>query len=431
MKTMPKTVILTLTAAIAILLSGCGSTSLEKQETSRRRAIDHFGRGEKLENKREFLLALDEFLKAEEVSPRPAVYYHIGHCYFMLEQPDRAIPYLEKALAGAPDYKKAQVELAAARSKVMKVDTIALNREDAVTIDDTRYADQDVPTSETIALAEALPDTRPPLPQAEALPPGRPISTGRSAFLPMPTRDSLQKQPAPGEKPREMPPMEDVRKALFPSLYSEGNTQENEQRRADMERHIERKRMSMDAFSFHLDKAQHYRNHKMYDAAIKEYSDALKANPHSLDALSEMADLNRVMRAEDRAVRMFERAEPRFQDSARFYLKWGNLYLNMNQFDQAAEKYQTALARTPDYTSALNNLGIIEMKRKNYERAAQYFESVLELDPRYASARLNLGIVYNDYLKEPEKAKKHYELYLEIGGDRSDEVRQWLKAMTP
>jgi tetratricopeptide (TPR) repeat protein len=61
------------------------------------------------------------------------------------------------------------------------------------------------------------------------------------------------------------------------------------------------------------------------------------------------------------------------------------------------------------------------------EEALMEYQKVIEFDPRNVDAHLNLGIIYDDLLKDKEKAAEHYRTYLELQGPRQDEVREWLR----
>ncbi len=398
----PLTCRLVLAGLLIFPIVRCSSSKWEVPEELRREAIDHLGYGEFLEEKGEYLLAINEFLKAAELSPRPAVYYHLGHCYLSLNEPERAIEYLQKALQLAPDYGLAKIELARAK----------LHRQ--------RIASAQVPA----AKAAPPPPAVTPVKAASHSSSGNETRTKErpAPIFPFPTRK--EKKPVL-HKGVSLPPRDEIKKVLFPRLYGESRAAVEEENQ--LKRYIDRKKKSLDSFAFHLDKARHYRKHKLYNTAILEYSDALKANPTSLAALCEMADLYRLTGRKERAEEIFRRAQQNFADSARFFLKWGNLYLNLGLLKDAVARYNQALTLSPDYVAALNNLGVVELRQKHYGRAADYFQSALEKNPRFAAAHLNLGIIYQDYVNQPKKARQHYEAYLKLGGKRASEVRKWLK----
>jgi tetratricopeptide (TPR) repeat protein len=406
--TMRKIVFITSLILMLFSMQGCFIFNRESEEGLRRQAVDHLAKGEKFEKEGRYLSALDEFHKAESLSPRPAIYYHLGHCYLELGDPEQAIGYLRKALTMSPDYRQASLELALAEKRLQETPPAK------------------IPVSGIER--DSKPAIAPRLKEEETSPSLKQRQEGKGAvpLLLIPFGNKKKEENLEAEI---LPSMDEVNRILFPKIYdsSPQDAKDEEQ----LKRYIDRKKKSTDNYSFHMDKAHMYKEYKLYNTAVLEYKDALLADPQSLDAVSELADLYIQMGREERVDDLFSSTQNNFALNARFYLKWGNLQMKQGQLRDASKKYQQALIISPDYTAALNNLGIVELQRKNYEDAARYFESVLEIDPNFASAHLNLGIVYSDHLKRPEDARGHFEAYLRLKGGRSDEVQKWLEELAP
>ena len=66
------------------------------------------------------------------------------------------------------------------------------------------------------------------------------------------------------------------------------------------------------------------------------------------------------------------------------------------------------------------NLGTIFLKNKQYKEAIQEYERVLELRPADSDTHYNLGVLYDDYLKDREKALYHYQKYLAVNPKSPD-----------
>lgn len=60
------------------------------------------------------------------------------------------------------------------------------------------------------------------------------------------------------------------------------------------------------------------------------------------------------------------------------------------------------------------NLGTIFLHNKQFKEAIREYERVLELRPADPDTHYNLGVLYDDYLKDREKALHHYQKYLAI-----------------
>lgn len=426
-----------------VISSGCSFFNPKAPEETRREAIDHFGRGLKLEEEGKYLLAVEEFLQSEEISPRPAVYYHLGHCFLRLNEPDRATTYLEKAVEMAPDYKEAKIELERARLGSRKIDRMIAAKSDRLAPTPTPTPEITPATSTTDAAPAITPAPKPKpaaslpaiaSPAAPAPAKEKPRASEQikpAEFFPMPSIAAAKSKKDKEAIPKPLPPMTEVQKSLFPNLYDGKSDEDIKEDREKAERYINRKKKSANDYEFHMDKARQYKEAKLYNTAILEYVDALKADSESLDAISELAEMYRLTGRQERADKVFANAKIYFPQNPKFYLKWGNLYLSMERLDQAGEKFREALYYSPNYPSALNNLGITEMRRKNFEQAVGYFESVLAQDAAFTSAHLNLGIIYSDHLRNRDKAIEHFEAYIKAGGERADEVKKWLKALKP
>ncbi len=66
------------------------------------------------------------------------------------------------------------------------------------------------------------------------------------------------------------------------------------------------------------------------------------------------------------------------------------------------------------------NLGTIFLQNKQYKEAIKEYERVLELRPSDSETHYNLGVLYDDYLKDREKALYHYQKYLTINPKAPD-----------
>jgi tetratricopeptide (TPR) repeat protein len=393
---------------ILFLLQGCFIFNRQSEENLRRKAVDHLAKGEKYEKEGRYLSALDEFHKADSLSPRPAIYYHLGHCYLELGDPEQAIGYFRKALAMSPDYRQASLELALAEKRLQET----------------------FPGKTVISPVEKKDKGEiPPKIKEEETSPTLKKSTEGTGAVPLLLLPFGNKKKEENLEAEVLPSMDEVNRVLFPRIY-DSNPRDGEEEE-QLKRYIDRKKKSSDSYSFHMDKAHMYMEYKLYNTAVLEYKDALRADPQSFDAISELTDLYILLGREERVDDLLSSAQINFSRNERFYLKWGNILLKQGKLRDAAKKYQQALVISPNYTAALNNLGIIELQRKNYEEAAQFFESVLEIDPNFASAHLNLGIVYSDHLKKPLEARNHFEAYLKLKGGRSDEVQKWLVELVP
>lgn len=88
-------------------------------------------------------------------------------------------------------------------------------------------------------------------------------------------------------------------------------------------------------------------------------------------------------------------------------------------------------ADAPDKEEALKyhyNLALAYDLNHRYKEAVWEYKKALEIAPDDADTHYNLGIVYDDHIKDREKAIFHYHKYLELCPDAEDAatVEEWI-----
>jgi tetratricopeptide (TPR) repeat protein len=71
----------------------------------------------------------------------------------------------------------------------------------------------------------------------------------------------------------------------------------------------------------------------------------------------------------------------------------GEVLLERQRFEEAADCYRRAIALDPDSARAMNNLGICYLRQGKLDDAARCFEDTCRLVPRFPLTHLNLGLV--------------------------------------
>lgn len=74
------------------------------------------------------------------------------------------------------------------------------------------------------------------------------------------------------------------------------------------------------------------------------------------------------------------------------------------------------------------NLGVILTKQNDYRTAIREFEKVVQLKPDDADAHYNLAILYDEKMRNNDKALEHYRAYLKIAPNSKDaqKVSKWI-----
>lgn len=71
--------------------------------------------------------------------------------------------------------------------------------------------------------------------------------------------------------------------------------------------------------------------------------------------------------------------------------------------------------------------GNVFLKNKQYIKAIEEYDKALKEKSDFLQAHLNIGIIYDQYLQQYGKAVVCYIKYLELGGERIKEVKEWIR----
>ena len=122
-------------------------------------------------------------------------------------------------------------------------------------------------------------------------------------------------------------------------------------------------------------------------------------------------DLNRF----NNAVEEFEIAYRRQPNVSNQY-NLANAYAGAGWDDKAEETYKKLLLILPDHTRALNNLGNVFLNKKQYDDAISCYQQALRIDPQSSVALHNLGDIYKEY-NDSARALDYYRQSLELEKD--------------
>jgi Tfp pilus assembly protein PilF len=106
----------------------------------------------------------------------------------------------------------------------------------------------------------------------------------------------------------------------------------------------------------------------------------------------------------------------------------GALLYDDHRLDEAIDVYRRALAAAPGSIALRNNLAETYRRAGQAENARREFEAILAARPDYAPAHYGLALLYDDQLRDRERAIEHYRRYLALAPDAADagRVRDWL-----
>ncbi len=109
------------------------------------------------------------------------------------------------------------------------------------------------------------------------------------------------------------------------------------------------------------------------------------------------------------------------------WIQLGNDYFDTEQPQKAINAYDRALELKPDNPNVLTDQGVMYRKVGSYDKAIANFEKAQAIDPKHLQSIFNLGLVYADDLKQPDKALKAWNRYLEL--DSTSPTAQQIKRM--
>jgi tetratricopeptide (TPR) repeat protein len=77
------------------------------------------------------------------------------------------------------------------------------------------------------------------------------------------------------------------------------------------------------------------------------------------------------------------------------------------------------------------NMASVYAREGKFTEAENEYLQALRIDPTDADVHYNLGILYDDEMKQSEKAMVHYRRYLQLNphGLDADRVRTWLRKL--
>lgn len=222
---------------------------------------------------------------------------------------------------------------------------------------------------------------------------------------------------------KELPSPEAVREVLFPR---KGEDEARENRKKDSGP------LRLGTLSYYLEKGEEYLELEEYNRARVQLAKALEKEPENLEALIGYGSSLEALGDRTEALEIFRRAARLHPEEPRPWLKIGNVLMPSSEKalqDEAREAYEKALSLAPEYHYALYNLALLDRKAGREEQALERLRQVLEQAPDFEAAHLQLGLLYRDYLQDLEKARHHFERYVEMDGGHKEKVKQMLKKL--
>ena len=131
-----------------------------------------------------------------------------------------------------------------------------------------------------------------------------------------------------------------------------------------------------------------------WDAAIREFTEAIRLNPNYADAYAWRARAYNGKTNYDQALADANRAIQLDPQLAIAYYARGTAYYSKNDYDHAITDITLAIRIDPNFAYTYNNRGNAYYSKKDYDRAIADYTQTIRLNPNYALAYQNRGNAY-------------------------------------
>lgn len=140
---------------------------------------------------------------------------------------------------------------------------------------------------------------------------------------------------------------------------------------------------------------------QMSGAPLPEVAEALKnaeSQPNDFKAQSDVGDLYYQIQNFEQAAKFYEKASKIHPDSIEALVKTGNAYFDAENYETAEKWYTAALAKNPDDVNVRTDLGLSFYLRNppNVERAIKEYKTSLEKNPNHELSLQNLVVALRE-----------------------------------
>lgn len=97
--------------------------------------------------------------------------------------------------------------------------------------------------------------------------------------------------------------------------------------------------------------------------------------------------------------------------------------------EEAVGLMRAALRADPTLPHGHFETGVLLNELGRHEEARREYEAELRMDPGFGPAHLNLGLLYQFHVGNANLAEYHYRKYLDLGGERSEEVEEFIRKL--
>ncbi len=155
---------------------------------------------------------------------------------------------------------------------------------------------------------------------------------------------------------------------------------------------------------------------QMHAEAEQDYSLALDMAPNYVEGYLNRAIERRYLKKYESAFRDIYTAAKYDPNNPKVYFSFGNLFLAVNNYNEAISSYTKAITLQPSYGEAYNNRAYVKLLNKDYKGTIEDGNKARLLIPKNAIVYDNLGQAYRE-LNELDSALVNFNKAITINGN--------------
>jgi tetratricopeptide (TPR) repeat protein len=142
------------------------------------------------------------------------------------------------------------------------------------------------------------------------------------------------------------------------------------------------------------EKGERFLDNEDYDAAIAEFTEAIRLNPNFTNAYNKRGSAYSYKGQYDAVIRDFTEAIRLDPNCAFAYANRGLTYSFKGQYDKAIEDYTELIRLDPNTAFSYESRGRAYLNKDQYDKAIKDFAEAIRLEPNYADAYEGRGRAY-------------------------------------
>lgn len=171
-----------------------------------------------------------------------------------------------------------------------------------------------------------------------------------------------------------------------------------------------------------------YHAYSLNGPARECYFNANRLSPHDFRWIYLLGKLDQIDGRVVDAIHRFRTVASLQPEFVAVFVNLGDIYLILNQLDQAEKSFASALQKQTNNPAAHYGLGQVFLSRRSYAEAVEHFEKALALAPEANRIHYALAMAYRG-LRNTEKAKFHLAQQGTVGVRAADPIMDKIQSL--